>query len=47
MTLPEIGEWALDYLSVPEGALTECEARQLRAKQTRERELSDDERELE
>ena len=45
MTLPEIEEWALDYLSVPEEALTECEARQLRAKRAREGEQSDDERE--
>jgi hypothetical protein len=43
MTLPEIEDWALDYLSVPEEALTECEARQLRAKRAREREQSDDE----
>jgi len=30
MTLPEIEEWALKYLSVPEEALTEHEERQLR-----------------
>lgn len=30
MTLPEIEEWALKYLSVPEAALSECEERQLR-----------------
>jgi hypothetical protein len=45
MTLPEIEEWALDYLSVPEEALTECEARQLREKRAREGEQSADERE--
>lgn len=47
MTIPEIEEWALDYLSVPEEALTECEARQLRAKRALEADQSDDERELE
>jgi hypothetical protein len=31
MTLPEIEEWALKYLSVPEEALSECEERELRA----------------
>ncbi|TKX37083.1 hypothetical protein EXE51_08420 [Halorubrum sp. CGM5_25_10-8B] len=30
MTLPEIEEWALKYLSVPEEALTECEEQELR-----------------
>ena len=45
MTLPEVEEWALDYLSVPEEALTECEARQLREKRAREGEQSADERE--
>jgi hypothetical protein len=29
MTLPEIEEWALKYLSVPEEALSECEEREL------------------
>jgi len=43
MTLPEIEDWALEYLSVPEEALTECEARELRAKRAREAEQSDDE----
>jgi hypothetical protein len=32
MTLPEIEEWALKYLSIPEEALSEWEARQLREK---------------
>lgn len=36
MTLPEIEEWALKYLSVPEEALSECEARQLREKRARQ-----------
>jgi hypothetical protein len=45
MTLPEIEDWALDYLSVPEEALTECEARQLRAKRALEADRSSDERE--
>ena len=31
MTLPEIEEWALKYLGVPEEALSECEERELRA----------------
>ncbi|WP_193310758.1 hypothetical protein [Halorubrum halophilum] len=30
MTLSEIEDWALKYLSVPEGALSECEERELR-----------------
>ena len=35
MTLPEIEEWALEYLSIPEEALSECEERQLREKRAR------------
>ena len=45
MMLPEIEDWALDYLSVPEEALTECEPRQLRAKRALEADRSSDERE--
>ncbi|WP_251344583.1 hypothetical protein [Haloplanus halophilus] len=35
MTLPEIEEWALKYLSIPEEALSECEERQLRENRER------------
>ena len=46
MTLPEIEEWALEYLSVPEEALSECEERELRAKRAR-RKAQNDEQEQE
>lgn len=43
MTLPEIEEWALKYLGVPEEALSECEERELRANRSERADYPDQE----